>query len=176
MKEQGHETIKFINNSLEEISSLIASDVMHDEFSIGHILKQKRLEMRIETSEISSHLRVKKSDIEAIESDDLEAVTKHLYIPGLIKSYSILLKIDQKLIEEKIKLLPIKSNTENKKHQLLNIGEEDNLAPSRDKLLNFLLISIFLFLVLLSIFYAYEDKSGLITNSSLIKMMEDINR
>jgi cytoskeletal protein RodZ len=138
------------------------------EISLGKILAEKRQNLRMEISEISSYLRIKPNDILAIENDEIGAIAKGLYVQGLITSYAKFLKIDQKIIEEKIKFLPIKSNVENKKHLLLNIGENTELTPSKDIFFNFLLISILLFLVLLSIFNSLGDKSGLITNQNLI--------
>lgn len=146
-----------------------------EEVFVGKILREKRQELKIEISEVSAYLRVKKHDVEGIENDDLASITKHLYVPGLIRSYAKFLKIDQKIIEEKIKSLPIKSNTENKKHQLLNIGENTELKPDKDSFFNFLLISILLFLVLLSIYNSYENKSSLITNQDLILELENVN-
>ena len=96
-------------------------------------------------------------------------------MPGLIRSYAKFLKIDPKLIEEKIKVLPIASNTENKKHQLLNIGESDQLSPDKNTVFNFLLISILLFLVLLSLYNSFENNDALITNEKLIHELENIN-
>lgn len=138
------------------------------EISLGKILAEKRQNLKMEISEISSYLRIKPNDILAIENDEIGAIAKGLYVQGLITSYAKFLKIDQKIIEEKIKFLPIKSNVENKKHLLLNIGGNTELTPSKDSFFNFLLISILLFLVLLSIFNSLDNKSGLITNQNLI--------
>jgi len=140
--------------------------------SLGQILKEKRQKLGIEISDVCAALRIKKHDIEAIENNDLAGITKHLYLPGLIRTYAKFLKIDQQEIEEKTRLLPIKSNTDNKKHQLLNIGENIELTPDKDSFFNFLLISILLFLVLLSLYNSIEDKSGLITNQSIIRDFE----
>lgn len=142
---------------------------------LGQILKEKRQNLKIEIVDVSAYLKIKNRDIIAIENGDFEAVTKHLYATGLIRSYAKFLKIDQNLIEEKIKLLPIKSNVENKKHQLLNIGEDGNLSPNKDNFFNFLLISVLLFLVLLSLYNYSENKNGLITDQNLIQELEKIN-
>lgn len=163
-------------NTVESIISKSESDYFNNSVgkSIGKILHERRLESNIEISEISSYLKIKTSDISAIEDDDLNRITKHLYVPGLIRSYAKFLKIDQQVIEEKIRNLPIASNVENKKHQLLNIGENSKLAPDKDAVLNFLLISILSFLVLLSVYNSYEDRTSLITNQDLIKELEQV--
>ncbi len=145
------------------------------ENSLGQILREKRQFLKMEIVEISTYLKIKSRDIEAIENDDLKHIAKHLYVPGLIRSYAKFLKIDLKLIEEKIKVLPIASNTENKKHQLLNIGESDQLSPDKDSVFNFLLISILLFLVLLSLYNSFQNNDALITNQKLIHELENID-
>lgn len=145
------------------------------ENSLGQILREKRQFLKMEIVEISTYLKIKSRDIEAIENDDLKHIAKHLYVPGLIRSYAKFLKIDLKLIEEKIKVLPIASNTENKKHQLLNIGESDQLSPDKDSVFNFLLISILLFLALLSLYNSFQNNDALITNQKLIHELENID-
>lgn len=146
----------------------MAEENQQIEISLGKILKEKRQNLKMEISEISSYLRIKPNDIQAIENDDIGSISKGLYVQGMIIAYAKFLKIDQKITEEKIKFLPIKSNVENKKHLLLHIGENTEITPSKDSFFNFLLISILLFLVLLSIFNSRENKSGLITNQNLI--------
>ena len=143
------------------------------ELSLGELLQKRRQELNMDIAEISSYLRVKKQDIEAIENNDLGAVTQHLYVLGLVRSYARFLKIDLDKIEKKVRNLSIKSNIENKKHQLLNIGENIELTPDKDDVFNFLLISILLFLVLLSLYNFYYDKTSLITNNSLIQELEE---
>lgn len=156
------------------MSDLENTQTTAPENTLGMILREKRLHLKKEISEAATFMRVKVRDVEAIENDDLEHVTKHLYVPGLIKSYAKFLRIDPHFVEEKIRRLPIKSNTENKKHQLLNIGENIDLTPDKDSFFNFLLISILMFLVLLSLYNSYEDKSTIITGKELINEMENL--
>jgi hypothetical protein len=161
----------------QEFLTPSSTSFSRDKFSInsvGEFLRDRRRNLKIEINDVSSFLKVKPHDIEAIEDDDLASITKHLYVPGLIRSYARFLKIDPQTIEENIRLLPIKSNTENKKHQLLNIGENTDLTPNKDSFFNFLLVSILLFLVLLSFYNSIEDKSGLITNKNLISELGKI--
>lgn len=149
----------------------ISQEILPEIF-LAQILREKRQDLKMEIAEVSSYLRVKPNDILAIENNDFGRITRHLYVPGLIRSYAKLLKINQQIIEEKIKQLPIKSNTDNKKHQLLNVGENIDLTPNKDSFFNFLLISILLFLVLLSIYSSVENTENLITNEQLITEME----
>ena len=106
----------------EEILSPPASKEIFSIVQIGEFLKERRQNLKLEITDVSSYLKVKAHDIEAIENDNLAGVTKHLYVPGLIRSYARFLKLDPKVIEENIRVLPIESNVKNKKHQLLNIG------------------------------------------------------
>lgn len=139
-----------------------------NEIKLGDLLRQHRKDQNKEISAISSYLKIKASDVEAIEEENWNAVTRHLYKPGLIRSYAKMLHIDNKIIEQKIKELPFESNIKNIKHRLVNIGEEIEITPSRDMFFNFLLISILLFLVLLTIYNASEKKTRLLTNQDLI--------
>lgn len=143
--------------------------------SIGKILREKRQASQIEIKEVCSYLKVKFTDITALENNDLESVTKHIYVLGLIRSYAKFLKIAPQIIEEQIKLLSIASNTENKKHLLINIGEDPEVTPNKDSFFNFLLISILLFLVLLSLYNYFENNDNLITNKTLVHELENID-
>lgn len=146
-----------------------------EEISIGQILRGKRQKLKIEISEAASHLKIKSRDIESIENEDLSKILKHLYVPGLLRSYANFLKIDPRLIENKIKLLHIESNTHNKKHQLLNIGENTELTPDRNVFLNLLAISIALFFILLSIYNFSENKRTSIGSDSLVEELKKID-
>ena len=145
------------------------------EISIYQILLNKRQELNLETDDIAAYLKIKLRDVEAIESGNLDKMSLCLYVPGLIRSYGKFLKIDAKLIEQKIKLLPIESNVNNKKHQLLNIGENIDLTPTKESLVNFLVISALLFLTLLSIYNFYENKSAAIDSDNLIEEFKKID-
>lgn len=146
------------------------SDIEKD-ISLPQILKEKRLELRMEIAEAASYLKIKPKDLEAIENNN----SKHLYILGALRSYAKLLKIDPNIVEEKIKLLSVESNVNNKKHTLINIGENLDLKPTKDQFFNFLLISILLFLIFLSLCNFYEDNSQIITTEKLVEELENID-
>lgn len=150
-------------------------DTSLDEVSVGQILKNKRQKLKIEADEVAAYLKIKLRDIEALENDDLHKIIKHLYIPGLLRSYAKFLKIDQRIIEEKIKLLHIESNTNNKKHQLLNIGENIDLTPDQNFFVNFLALSILLFFILLSIYNFSENKKASISSDNLVEEMKKVD-
>ncbi|MBU6140857.1 MAG: helix-turn-helix domain-containing protein [Proteobacteria bacterium] len=142
--------------------------------SLGEILRIKREESKIEISEISSHLRVKQSDIKAIEENRIGSITNHIYAPGLIRSYAKFLRIDEKFIEEQLGFLKFKSNIENKAHTLLNLDEEDNLHPSKNISFHALTLAIIIFLLLFPIYNRLANKSDLITNSDLISQLNNV--
>ncbi len=141
---------------------------------IGELLQAKRCELNMEIAQISDYLKVKASDIEAIEKEDWQSVTRHLYKPGLIKSYAKMLRIDAELIEEQMRQLPFESNIKNKKYQLVNIGEEDELTPNKDMFFNFLLICGLMFLILLSLYNSSESKKRVLSNRDIIDQMQKI--
>lgn len=144
------------------------------ELGLGGLLRQKRHELKMEVAEIASYLKVKAPDIVAIEDERWAQITKHVYKPGLIRSYAKMLKIDMATIEERIRQLPFESNIKNQKHRLLNIGEEVEITPNRDMFFNFLIISVLLFLVLLAIYNAFEKKTGMLLNQELIGEIEAV--
>lgn len=140
----------------------------------GEILKLQRMELSIAVSKVSSELRVKVRDIEAIERGDMACVMQHSYATGLIRAYARLLKIDDDVIQEGIKSLQIKSNTSNKNYNLINIGEEDEITPKHNSFMNVLVISIILFLALLIFYHSYEKNNISVTHSDLIEELENI--
>lgn len=146
-----------------------------ENLSLGQILKEKREDLKMEIIAVSSYLKIKSRDIEAIESDDFSGLAKHIYVPGLIHSYAKILKLNEKFIEEKIKLLGIKSNVENKKHRLINIGKNNDLTPDKEQIFTALLFAVLLFLTLLSLYNSYDNKASLITNREIISEFENIN-
>lgn len=164
-------------NKAQEHDELLAQAAVEqiEQISLGQILQKKRQNLKIELLDVSHYLKVKPQDIDAIENDDWTCVTKHLFLAGLIRSYAKFLKISPDIIEERIKLLPLESNVNNKKHQLLNIGENHEVTPSKNSFFNFLLISILLFLVLLSLYNTYGGKDNLISSQNLIEKLEKLD-
>jgi len=141
---------------------------------IGDILRQKRQELNLETSDIASYLKIKSRDIEMLENEEWDFNSRQLYRLGLIRSYAKMLKIDDAIIEERIKKLPRESNVKNKKYKLLNIGESIDLTPSRDMFFNFLLIGFLMFLIILLIYNGAEDKSRVFGTKALVDQMNKI--
>jgi cytoskeletal protein RodZ len=143
--------------------------------SLGEILRNKREELKMEISQVSSHLRVKISDIEAIEENDLTKIATNIYVLGFIRSYAKFLRIDNKIIEEKISKIKDRSSSEGKKtYVLINLDEEDNLSPTKKLFLNALISASLLILIIFSLYNFSEGKSDLITNSDLVSQLESI--
>lgn len=144
------------------------------EKSLPQLLKEKRLEIKMDLEEVASYLRIKPKDLEIIENNDPSAIN-HLYITGVLRSYAKFLRIEPEVIEEKIKLLSFASNTSNTKHNLVNIGENLDLKPTKDQFINFLMISILLFFISLLLFNIHDDHSDLITIETIVEEMKQID-
>lgn len=142
--------------------------------SLPQIMREKRKLLNIDVSQAASYLKVKTRDLEAIENNDSDFITNHLYILGIVRSYAIWLGIEQEIIKEKIKFLTVASNVGKKKYNLINIGENIDLKPTRNQFVNFLLVSIILFLILISSYIFYEDGSKLITTKILVNELEKV--
>jgi cytoskeletal protein RodZ len=147
---------------------------MIDELTFGQILTQKRQEKNIEISEIVFALRVKSSDIKAIESDNYLGISKNIYIPGLIRSYAKLLGIDQRSIESHIRSLRLKSNVENKEHKLVNLDEGDDLKPDANFIFNASILGAVMILVFLLFYNRVETNSDEIASSDLVNQLNKI--
>ena len=145
------------------------------EISLAEILKTKRIELGIKISDAAFYLKMRIRDLEAIENGTQDLITKHLYILGAIRAYAKFLGIEQKIVEEKIKFFTVESNVLNKKHKLINIGENLDLKPTKDQFFNFLLISILLFLVFLSLYSFYETNNNTITMDNLVEELKKMD-
>lgn len=159
------DNLKINSNAIAEVAK---------EISLPEILKAKRLKLGIKIEDAAFYLKIKPRDLEAIENNQ-NLSTKHLYILGALRSYAKLLKIDQKIVEEKIKLLSVESNVANTKHNLINIGENLDLKPTKDQFFNLLLISILLFLIFLSLCNFYEGDKKLITTDKLVEELKNVD-
>lgn len=142
--------------------------------SLGKILRKNRAIQELSIAQIGSILRVSPKDIAALEEDEVDKISRNIYAAGLIRGYGKILKIDPKIIEAKIKEINLRSNTEQRNHNLLNIGRTSDLSPSKDSLLNFSLISLFVFAICLLIFSHIEDKSENTTNHRIISKLSKI--
>jgi cytoskeletal protein RodZ len=145
-----------------------------EQLSLGELLKINRENHNIKIEEISNFLKVRTSDIALLENNDIEKIAKNIYIPGLIKSYGNHLKINTKIIDEKIHELSLRSNVEVKKHTLLNIGDDRELSPNKEIFFNSLIISIILLFIFI-IFFSFERKNELINTENITSEIQKIN-
>ena len=151
------------------------TDLIYSEESLGSILKNKREEAKFDILEISKILKVRVMDIDFLENNQIEHISKNIYIPGFILSYAKILKIEQKIIEQKIQELSFRPNIDNKKHILVNIGEYKDLNPSKEVIFNSFLVFLILFLSAL-FYYNYQINGKLYINHQyLIKELSQIN-
>ncbi len=145
-----------------------------ENLSIGEFLKKTREDAGIEINKVANFLKVRANDIKLLEDNDIDKIAKSIYIHGLIKSYGKYLKINNNIIEKKIQDLSIKSNLEIKKHLLINVGEDSDLSPSFDLVINILIIAFSLFLIFLMIFSMIENNVNLINTDNIISDIKNI--
>jgi cytoskeletal protein RodZ len=145
-----------------------------DQLSLGELLNQSREKLGIEVKEVANFLKVRPNDIQLLENNDIEKIAKNIYIPGLIKSYGKYLKINHKIINEKIQELSLRSNIEVKKHTLINLGDDRNLSPSKNFFYNsmiaFVILSLFFILL-----FMLEHKKELINTENIVFDIQKIN-
>jgi cytoskeletal protein RodZ len=131
----------------------------------------KNLKLISEISEFSGSQSISVT-IDVVQNDDLDYLGKRMHAFGLINSYAKFLKIPKDEIEKKLNLISTSSNTKSNKHRLINLDDESKLTPSKDSFFNFLLVSILLFLILLSLYNSFESHHSLITNKDLVKELK----
>lgn len=159
-----------------EYITLINKDDNNDfeQLSLGELLRLSREKAKIDIMQVANFLKVRSGDINLLENNDIEKIAKNIYIPGLIKSYGKYLKINTKIINEKIQELSLRSNIDVKKHMLLNVGDSKNLSPSKEIFFNSLVASVILFLFFI-IFFSLEHKNDLINTENIISDIQKIN-
>ena len=145
-----------------------------DQLTLGDLLRLSREKAEIDIKEIATFLKVRSSDIKLLENNDIEKIAKNIYIPGLIKSYGKYLKINSKIINEKIQELSLRSNIEVKKHTLINLGDDRNLSPSKNLYFNSVVMFVTLLLFLI-IFFSLEHKKEIINTKNIISEIQKIN-
>lgn len=173
MTEKKSETSQNHQNSFNEKSA--SESALAENFSVGELLKFHREKLGLDIKKIARYLNVKEKDIISLENNDIEKIARNIYVAGLIKSYAKYLKIEIGLIDNKIQELPLRSNIEIKKHTLLNIGDDNELSPSKDLVFNSLIISAILIFIFLIIFSSLENNVALINTDGIISDIQKIN-
>lgn len=131
--------------------------------NLGEILKARREELKITIEEVSRNLKVKTRNIIDLEENSPNLNAGNIYLSGFVKSYAKMLKIKDETIEEYLKNLTDNCITKNKKHQLVNLDGEQTKNPSRDDLVNAILIFTMIYLVLIS-FSQFKTQNLAITD------------
>lgn len=144
---------------------------LYKDMTIGEMLKYAREKMNIDYDFVGAALRVKIKDIIALEEDNANLITSRLYLTGFIKSYAKLVKINEKIVEEKIKKLSIGSNTDKKDHNLL-IEDEDVCKPSSETFFHAILLFIILYLILFC-FDQFKAKD-MVTSETIINELNNL--
>lgn len=142
---------------------------------VGEFLKKIRENQGIDVEKVSKFLKVRIKDINYLENNEIDKIEKNIYIVGLIKSYGNYLKINEKIIENKIQDLGLKSNTENKRHTLINIGENRDLSPANDLLFNAIIASIVIIIFALVMINIFNAQRNIITSETIINDIQKIN-
>ncbi len=141
--------------------------------TIGKIFQRERRKLKLDLDSVSKKLNLKKDIIKALEEENWHLINKNLYLTGLILSYGKILMIDQKTLEQEIQELNIQSNTQNKKHQLVNIGEENDLMPDKNLFHMSIIASSFLILVSLIFFNVNMSKEHVVDYPKLYKDLQN---
>lgn len=179
-QEKNQQALSSINPEIQSVevksSRKSESELKSEVKSLGSIYRKKRLENNIEIAKASTYLKVRPFDLNAIENDEIQKISKNIYAPGLIRSYGKFLKIDEKIIEEKIRECAFRSNTENKKHILVNIGEHLALTPKKELLVNSMAISVILFLSMLLISGVYKKKLISLSTTDILEQIAKIEK
>lgn len=142
---------------------------------VGEFLKNIRENQSIEIEKVSKFLKVRIKDINYLENNEIDKIEKNIYVVGLIKSYGNFLKINEKIIENKIQDLGLKSNIENKRHTLINIGENRDLSPANELLFNAIIASIFIIIFSLVVINIFNTQRNIISSESIINDIQKIN-
>lgn len=124
--------------------------------TVGFILKQKRRELKFSLEDVSSHLKIKKFYLDAIENNEFSNLPGIAYVIGFIKSYAYFLGLDQKKLIELYKYM---NNTQvdnevDKKDE--NVAIKDPIVNTNHLIL-VLLVILFILIVVAVIKFIQTD-------------------
>lgn len=106
--------------------------------TIGEIFKQYRLQNHLTISDVAAYLKLKEKDISDLEDDLIYDKKPTIFIRSLIKGYAKFLKINNKILEEKLESLSQKRESATKQHLL----ENDRYSPTAKQIGYALLVLI----------------------------------
>lgn len=147
----------------------------YENLPVGEFLKNIRENQGIDIEKVSKFLKVRIKDINYLENNEIDKIEKNIYVVGLIKSYGNYLKINEKIIESRIQDLGLKSNTENKRHTLINIGKNRDLSPANDLLFNAIIATMVIIIFSLVMINIFNTQRNIITSETIINDIQKIN-
>jgi cytoskeletal protein RodZ len=122
---------------------------MDNEIKIGELLKEKRESFSLTIKEISRYLKVKEGDIILLEQDMLNSIINTIYLPGLIRQYAKIVKIEDDIVKQCIKNISAKYNINSSQCESANASIYINKCPSKSDLLYAILVFAIMSLALI---------------------------
>lgn len=96
--------------------------------SVGQIFIKARQAQGLDIAQISTHLNIGSSHLEAIETDDKDALPQKVYAVGFVRAYADVLGLDSEKMAYLFKLQSYgQSNTEQQKHIVRTQGKNVNM-------------------------------------------------
>jgi cytoskeletal protein RodZ len=141
---------------------------LEEGLSLGKILEHCRTKNDVQIKDVALSLMVKERDIVDLESDEIYLKKSAFYINGLVRSYGALLKIDDKVIKEKMSTLSFNSPILGK-FKLIDVQEGNKYNPGR----KYLSYSVLLLLVFCFMAFCSMDSKDNLTTDDIIKRISD---
>jgi len=142
---------KLVKNELNDIDS--ASVVQ----SVGHLLRRARMARGMSIDDVSRQLRLSAQQIEAIEKEDFEKLPGRTFLRGFIRNYANLVQLDSiPLLQLLPESAPVISTYERTPFKNKQISFSSNREGSGN---NQLVIVIVLFIIILGIYFIFENNS-----------------
>ncbi|MFT6219499.1 MAG: cytoskeletal protein RodZ [Rickettsiales bacterium] len=113
--------------------------------NVGEKLKNRRESLEISVEKISGYLKIKEDYVLLLEKNDIETLSRKIYLTGFVRSYCSFLKIDDETIDQYLLII---AGGYSKNH-LLNLDYQEKQNPNRKYLVNSSIILITLYLVLM---------------------------
>lgn len=119
--------------------------------SVGEIFKKTREGKGLTLKQIEQEIKIRERFLQAIEEDNWQIFSSKIYIEGIIKNYSHLLKLDSK----KMKAFFRREYERNEEVKFKRKVASHYLTPETRKLISFGLSLIFVFFI---VYFAYQLK------------------
>ena len=134
--------------------------------TVGFILKQKRRELKFSLEDVSSHLKIKKFYLDAIENNEFSSLPGTAYVIGFIRSYAYFLGLDSKKLIELYKYMNNTQvdNENDKKDE--NVAIKDPIVNTNHLIL-VLLVVLFILIVIAVIKFIQTDRDNMKSAESI---------